>query len=599
MITPVVRTRTHHPDTFFTPIAAMGYYQGWYIKNSKVGADRPWGGEAKNWNKGASAVYEASKFQQGTRGWAEACALEWLCRVVQNGKSGAGPARGVGDVTLEDVQDLWFKSDPHLAIEAHLPGFVPLNYIEHVILKKGVVEDTRIKAIAEGLAKYGVNVELASDTKSAVFDLFKRTPYAHMTPEKMAPAGYLFTTQPGEAGALQDIPAPLSLRSDPDAPAVVEFVAVSKVGDVATTADLRIAFKDRDGSVLSCVQLPPCSADVSAAAADSEQICVETAQGTPDRGAKIVGLLPPRGDVRVRVVVDGVRAEVDVLGPIGVQAAAVWLLPAAAASLALGSNVFETTVWDLRVDYQKREDIVEVNLDSVVPANIPVQKPDGAQKASCASPPAAKRQSLSNDGATKPVVKGVPQPQPQPQVVAQPVPKPVVQPQPQPIPQGQPNNGGCAPAPAPAPAPSATKKANPSEKVIMIDGENIPVHIDPKNPPRKGLCNTPFHCQEIKKVKGHEDKYMHVCPYGVTCRDYGKPEHMANYYHISKPVCPDLKCSKVTDPVHRATYHHKGLWDFMIQCRNWQKCPDTREDHKNKYYHDKKKCKNYYPPPKK
>ena len=24
-----------HPDTFLTPVAAMGYYQGWYCYNSK------------------------------------------------------------------------------------------------------------------------------------------------------------------------------------------------------------------------------------------------------------------------------------------------------------------------------------------------------------------------------------------------------------------------------------------------------------------------------------------------------------------------------------------------------------------------------------
>ena len=41
-----------HPDFFVTPVAAMGYYQGWYVKNSRVGTDRPWAGEAKTWGEG-------------------------------------------------------------------------------------------------------------------------------------------------------------------------------------------------------------------------------------------------------------------------------------------------------------------------------------------------------------------------------------------------------------------------------------------------------------------------------------------------------------------------------------------------------------------
>ena len=157
---------SRHPDFFMTPVAAMGYYQGWYVKNSNVGTDRPWAGEAKAWRNGGQRDYEESKFHGTTRRWAEACAMEWVARVVQNGYSGKGPAKSARDVRLEDVQELWHRSDPHTAIEAHLPGFVPLDYVERVYVAKSVRGE--IGKAEEMLSRHGVCVEYVDDTRAAV-----------------------------------------------------------------------------------------------------------------------------------------------------------------------------------------------------------------------------------------------------------------------------------------------------------------------------------------------------------------------------------------------------------------------------------------------
>ena len=159
---------SRHPDAFLTPVAAMGYYQGWYIKNSTVGTDRPWAGKAKVWNDGGQKDYHSNIYQVGSRQFSEACAMEWICRVVQNGRSGAGDAREPSSVTLKDVQDLWYKSDPHAAIEGHLPGFVPLECVERVYIKDSVEDAGRV---CKELSSAGISCELVPDTKKAVWDM--------------------------------------------------------------------------------------------------------------------------------------------------------------------------------------------------------------------------------------------------------------------------------------------------------------------------------------------------------------------------------------------------------------------------------------------
>lgn len=191
-----------HPDFFMTPVAAMGYYQGWYCFNSnkiiyiiillfyyiiyniyyyyyyfmnnhflknhfiaKLAIDRrPWMGEAKGWERGGRQDYLESMFQLGTKDWPKACAMEWIARVHKD--KGTDPNR----VSLKDIQDMISGADPHTAIESHLPSFVPLDYIERVYIKKGVINYSTLDIVK----KHGVEYNEVDEPKRAVIDAMSR-----------------------------------------------------------------------------------------------------------------------------------------------------------------------------------------------------------------------------------------------------------------------------------------------------------------------------------------------------------------------------------------------------------------------------------------
>ena len=152
------RASMEHPDFFMTPFAAMGYYQGWYTKNTRVGIDRPWGGEAKPWDYGGRVDYQKGMFQAMTPNWGRGCAMEWIARVAHS--KGVNP----NTVTLRDVQMLIHDSDPHTAVEAHLPEYAPVEHIKKVYVKRGLFNPEELKAIQERV----IAVE-ADDPAEAVF----------------------------------------------------------------------------------------------------------------------------------------------------------------------------------------------------------------------------------------------------------------------------------------------------------------------------------------------------------------------------------------------------------------------------------------------
>ena len=512
-----------HPDTFLTPVAAMGYYQGWYVKNSSVGTDRPWAGEAKPWNRGAQDEYEYSKFHHVTQGWAEAEALELVARVVQNGTRKA-PA----DVTLEDVQRLWHDSDPHTAIEAHLPGVVPLSYIEKVfILNSALTHDDAADA-ERALAELGIVVERVADTREAVFDLFAKQPYAHAAPHMMIPTGYTFATSPSE---LQSIPASIFVQEGGVLlPAVMQFVAVS--AEPAHVVDLSIAFKSASGKPLAKAVLPP---RVGAA------LSIETPSGSaPAASLKVAGALPPTNNVRVRVVVDGCQASVDVLGPVGVQAAARWCFSSPPAAIAIGSQVLETTVWNFTLTRVPKAQLHRVDI-----ASIP------ERTAETGSPSSLPQQSSSSSSS--------------PQLSME---------------RGSPGLSAAAAQPS-------QQQQQQQNEYITFKDTKVPVVRKLSKP----LCKTQINCSKDKDPK-HMKEYAHICQYGVTCDHFDEKEHQEEYYHIKKPVCEVKDCPRMYDPVHRATYNHKKHWDCMIKCRDYPKCT---KKHQN-YYHDSKDYKPYYEP---
>ena len=218
---------SRHPDAFLTPVAAMGYYQGWYIKNSRVGTDRPWAGEAKHWDRGAREDLNNNIYQSGTSMFSEACAMEWICRVVQNGRTGAGAARGAREVTLEDVQELWYNSDPHTAVEGHLPGFVPLECVERVYIR-GSLEDA--KSVCDGLKSAGVQCELVEDTKKVVWELMK-TPRERDEEEEEKKEGYSFFV----GGECRECTIPVDLAGSGARAVLFSTVNGGNTGDLMVT----------------------------------------------------------------------------------------------------------------------------------------------------------------------------------------------------------------------------------------------------------------------------------------------------------------------------------------------------------------------------
>lgn len=236
---------SRHPDFFMTPIAAMGYYQGWYVNNSRVGTDRPWAGPAKTWHDSsmdsARGDYERSKFHGTTKGWSDACAMEWISRVVQESRTHGG-GKTAHSVTLRDVQELWHKSDPHTAIEAHLPGLISLDLIERVYIAKSARMD--VGDAEATLRDLGVIVEFVDDTRDAV-EMFMNTPQPQVPQQMhkevtMQQRGYDFYVE--EGGKEHVVPIDLEKVFGGDSGKVIRF---SVANHEVETNDLMITFSDR------------------------------------------------------------------------------------------------------------------------------------------------------------------------------------------------------------------------------------------------------------------------------------------------------------------------------------------------------------------
>lgn len=115
-------------------------------------------GEARIWDKGARQDYLESMFQLGTKDWAKACAMEWISRAHNTTK------KDPRQVTLRDIQDMISGTDPHTAIESHLPSFVPLDYVDHAYIKNGTVSREELDCIK----KHGIKCSEVDEPKEAV-----------------------------------------------------------------------------------------------------------------------------------------------------------------------------------------------------------------------------------------------------------------------------------------------------------------------------------------------------------------------------------------------------------------------------------------------
>lgn len=113
-------------------------------------------------------------------------------------------------------------------------------------------------------------------------------------------------------------------------------------------------------------------------------------------------------------------------------------------------------------------------------------------------------------------------------------------------------------------------------------------------------CAEPFGCTKANNRNeadhsSHIRQCSHVCKYGRICRSIKDPKHTLMFHHMDKSPCPDEpKCMRLTDPVHRFQYFHKGLADFLLPCWDGQGCNKINDPtHCVEYFHDPKYT---YPP---
>ena len=142
---------------------------------------------------------------------------------------------------------------------------------------------------------------------------------------------------------------------------------------------------------------------------------------------------------------------------------------------------------------------------------------------------------------------------------------------------------------------SNVKKASPSPAGSPTQSP-APPNPSPQppspTPPRRltthPLCKTPFFCDDTSDA--HKGQYSHICRYGRGCKDINDQAHCLKFCHLDKPPCDKgAKCDKLQNPKHRRKYYHKGLEDFMRECKDGTKCTDTSEAHRTKFCHQKSK----------
>ena len=100
-------------------------------------------------------------------------------------------------------------------------------------------------------------------------------------------------------------------------------------------------------------------------------------------------------------------------------------------------------------------------------------------------------------------------------------------------------------------------------------------------------CPADVNCliQYSDNKEEHNKKFSHPCRFSEVCRNKEKEPYLTHEPH-SVPQCNlDKQCDKLHDPVHRASYRHTGLPDFLVPCRNQSKCQDRSRDHQKKYSH--------------
>ncbi|CAF3858763.1 unnamed protein product, partial [Rotaria sp. Silwood1] len=98
-------------------------------------------------------------------------------------------------------------------------------------------------------------------------------------------------------------------------------------------------------------------------------------------------------------------------------------------------------------------------------------------------------------------------------------------------------------------------------------------------------CPDSIYCliQYSEEGSTHNSKYSHPCRFSELCRD--QECHFTHEPHQVIQCSADRNCKDLCNPIHRAQYRHTGWPDFLIPCRDQQKCRNESDQHRLKYSH--------------
>jgi hypothetical protein len=100
-------------------------------------------------------------------------------------------------------------------------------------------------------------------------------------------------------------------------------------------------------------------------------------------------------------------------------------------------------------------------------------------------------------------------------------------------------------------------------------------------------CRDSVNCLQ-REFPEHKSKYTHPCRYSELCRNIQDEPYLTHAPH-KVPKCQyDDKCRQLEDPVHRASYRHSKMADFLIPCRYQQNCHTESSKHRQMYSHGEK-----------
>jgi hypothetical protein len=111
----------------------------------------------------------------------------------------------------------------------------------------------------------------------------------------------------------------------------------------------------------------------------------------------------------------------------------------------------------------------------------------------------------------------------------------------------------------------------------------VPVELDDA-PPKLKPCKDSVYCLQQNASK-HTREYSHPCGFSELCTRKSKEPHLTHERHNALRCAQDKNCLEKHDPIHRATYRHTNLPDYLIPCRKHNNCLDKSPKHRIKYFH--------------